>query len=289
MCNFVSPFYFSANKYICWASKNICWATLGCKKFVGLVNVGFYLDWGTGNLKNKNIFLALIHNQFSFPLQDNLLPTALSLIQSYRTQPSHIICFPIVKSEYINQYQLLCQSLASNVLNTSLNPVLPMTENGQRDSLTFNSASSQGTDGVLSHKIDSLTSDEDVSKSNTRTTNHHAALQFCLKDQVIWPSPNSHKGFSMSMWLRMEASDLHNGNNGDWMSRETVTESRGLWDILNGSSKRRPLPDRLRMAMKRHFDSRHWSNQCLHLVSIGNSMLMFEVWADPRIANLIFR
>ena len=217
------------------------------------------------------------------------MPTGLALIQSYRAQPSHIICFPIVKSNYISQYDILCQSLTSDVLHASLNPVPPMTDNGHRDSMTFASTSSQGTEGLLSDKTDSLTSDEDTSKHNLRSANHHAPLQFCLKDQVLWPSPSNRKGFSMSMWLRMEALDQPNASNGDWTSRETVTESRGLWDVLNSSSKRRPLPDRLRIAMKRHFDSRHWSNQCLHLVSVGNSTLMFEVWAEPHIANLIFR
>jgi hypothetical protein len=221
--------------------------------------------------------------------QENLLPTALSLVQSYKAQPSHILCFPIAKADYVSHYNISVKSLSSDILNASLKPMAPPSDHTPRDSMTFTSTSSQGTESSPFDRTDSPIPEMDNSKLTSKVLNHHAPLQFCLKDQVMWPSPANHKGFSMSLWLRIELSNPSNGSTFDWTVKEASVESKGLWDILGSAGKKRPLPDRLRVAMRRHLDSRHWSNQCLHLVSVGNSTLMFEVWTEPHIANLIFR
>lgn len=54
-------------------------------------------------------------------------------------------------------------------------------------------------------------------------------------------------------------------------------------------SVNRKLPPRLKTALRNSALNRHWSDICLHLVSLGSSKLQFELWVDPDTAGLICR
>lgn len=49
------------------------------------------------------------------------------------------------------------------------------------------------------------------------------------------------------------------------------------------------LPTKLKMALKKNLANRHWSQQCCHIVSVGNVQEQFQLWADPNTASLLVR
>jgi hypothetical protein len=59
--------------------------------------------------------------------------------------------------------------------------------------------------------------------------------------------------------------------------------------FLRTGHGRSGLPAKLKATLRRTLANCHWSDNCLHLVSVGNQELLLEVWTDPDIPNLIFR
>ena len=49
------------------------------------------------------------------------------------------------------------------------------------------------------------------------------------------------------------------------------------------------LPTKLKMALKKNLANRHWSQQCCHIISLGNAQEQFQLWADPNTASLLIR
>ncbi len=58
-----------------------------------------------------------------FFTQDALLTTAISLAESFRFQPAHILCFPVYKSDTITDLELSVRSVSSDILTASIRPV----------------------------------------------------------------------------------------------------------------------------------------------------------------------
>ena len=59
--------------------------------------------------------------------------------------------------------------------------------------------------------------------------------------------------------------------------------------MYNIGSRKGGLPAKLKATLRKTLANCHWSDNCLHLVSIGNQDLMFEIWTDPDILHLILR
>ncbi len=49
------------------------------------------------------------------------------------------------------------------------------------------------------------------------------------------------------------------------------------------------LPTKLKVALRKNLANRMWSEQCCHIVSIGNVQEQFQLCADPNTATLMIR
>ena len=108
-------------------------------------------------------------------------------------------------------------------------------------------------------------------------------MQLPLAHNLMWPG--NEKGFSVALWLRLEASNPDVAVFTRRARRSCCRASRHMTDHMTesgstssaGDECSRRLPLKLRQALRMKARSRQWSPACLHLLSVGDNSLQFEV------------
>ena len=165
--------------------------------------------------KYKIVYLLLCCGcNILFPYeQDGLLPTLISLSESFKCQPSHVIQFPI-SSSLDTDFEVSVRSLDDDVLMASIRPVVnSMGDTRRLDNVqmfaTRSAATPYGLEEDSSRENNNTSSSgESVNRlgikgCSTKSPASFAPLQILLRDSTMWPT--NQRGFSLSLWLMIDS------------------------------------------------------------------------------------